>query len=156
EVDTWIGGGGVAAAAEDVGTLAYAGRGEEDFGANGVAGAFRAADEFQREPVITVADDIAEECGGRIDVVEDDVNVAVVEDVAEGGATGGDDVSESRGRGGGDLLEFFAVEIAEKQRALRPSGAPVGFVSDGVDVAVGDEEVEKAIVVEIEEAAAPA
>src|SRR5205823_6241039 len=48
-----------------------------------------------------------------------------------------------------------AVEIAKQERTLSVRGAPVGLVCDGVDVAVGDEEVEEAVIVKIDETGAP-
>src|SRR6266850_6281702 len=54
EMDARVGAGGVTAAAENVGALADAARGEEHFCADGIARARRAADQFQRKPVIFV------------------------------------------------------------------------------------------------------
>ena len=81
--------------------------------------------------------------------------MAVVEEVAEGGAAGADNRGETATCGGGNFLKFLPVDIAEQQRTLRVGGAPFGFAGDGVDVTVGDEEVEKSVIIEIEEAGAP-
>jgi len=79
EMDTRVGGGGVTAAAENVGALPNPARGEEYFCADNVALTLRAADQFQREPVIFALDDVAKKRGRRVDVVEDNVDVAIVE-----------------------------------------------------------------------------
>src|SRR5580658_5964993 len=54
EMDARIGAGAVAAAAEDIGALAEAAGREEDLRSNGIAGALRAAKQFQGEPVIRI------------------------------------------------------------------------------------------------------
>src|SRR6266850_8219597 len=56
EMDARVRRGCVAAAAENVGALADAARGEEHFCADGIARTLRAADQFQRKPVIFVLD----------------------------------------------------------------------------------------------------
>src|SRR6266566_681563 len=112
--------------------------------------------QLQGDPVVGVVDDVAKKGRGRIHVVEDHIDVAVVEDVAEGSAARANDGGQTAAGSRRDFLEFGTVEIAKKLRPLRPRRAPVAFVGDGVNVAVGDEEVEKAVVVEIEEAGAPA
>ena len=53
------------------------------------------------------------------------------------------------------LLEPRPVAVAEQQRALRPGHAPVEAVHLRIDVAVGHEQIQPAVVVEIEEARAP-
>ena len=58
---------------------ANAARGEEDLCADSVARTLRGADQFQRKPVIFVLGDVAKKSGRRVDVIEDNVDVAVVE-----------------------------------------------------------------------------
>jgi len=53
EVEAEVGGGSVAAAAKDVGALANAARGEEDFGADGVAGTPKGVTFRGRSPTAT-------------------------------------------------------------------------------------------------------
>src|SRR5207244_10857987 len=93
--------------------------------------------------------------GGRVHSSEDNVDVAVVEEIAESGAGSGNDGGEAAACGGRNFLELCAVKIAKKLRALGPGGAPFCVVGDGVDVAVGNEDVEKAIVVKVEKTGAP-
>ena len=106
--------------------------------------------------MVGVVDDVAKKSGSGVEVVEDHIEVTVVEEVAEGGAARANDGSEAAAGGGRDFLKSEAVEIAKKLRALGPGGAPIALVGDGINVAVGDKKIEKAIVVEIKKAGAPA
>src|SRR5260370_42514235 len=99
---------------------------------------------------------VAEEGGRGVDIVQDYVDMAIVEKVAEGCPAGADNGGEAATRGGGDLLEIVAVDIAGKERALGVGGAPVGLVGGGVGVAGGDEQVEQRVIVEIEKPSTPA
>ena len=96
------------------------------------------SDQLQCDPVVGVVDDVAKKSRGRVEVVEDDVDVAVVEEVAKSGAARADDGSETAAGGRRDFLKFGAVEIAKKLRTLGPGCAPIALVSDGINVAVGD------------------
>src|SRR5258705_12428313 len=98
---------------------------------------------------------VAEEGGQRVEIVQNYVYMAIVEKVAEGRTAGANDGGEAATRGGGGLLEFLAGEIAKKERGLGVRSAPLGFFGDRGDLAVGDEGIEKSVVVEIEEARAP-
>ncbi len=150
-----VGIGGVAGAAVDVGALADSAGGQEYFCADGVAGTFGAADELQGDPVVVVLYDVAQEGGWRVHVINDDVNVAVVEEIAEGGAAGGNHGGKAAAGGGWDLAKLATVEVAEELGTLRPGGSPVEAVYADVDVAVGDEGVEQAVVVEVQETVSP-
>src|SRR5205085_9392703 len=108
-----------------------------------------------RDPVVGRFCYVAKEGGKRIKVVEDYVDVAVVEKIPEGGASGADDGCQTTAGGGGNLGKLFAVEIAVEKRALRVGRAPVGVICNRVDMSVGDEEIEQAVVVEVQEAGPP-
>ncbi len=76
EVEAGIGAGCVTTAGEDVCALANAVNGEEDFGADGVAGRLEAGNwrrrlcnQFQTEPVVGGLGYIAEKRGSGIDVI---------------------------------------------------------------------------------------
>ena len=98
---------------------------------------------------------VAEEGWRAVHVVDDDVDAAVVEEVAEGHAAGDGEFGEAAAFDGRDELEL-AADVVEELGALGPGGAPVLLVDGGVDVAVDDEEVEPAIVVVVEEGGTPA
>src|SRR5579859_3140702 len=155
EMDALVRAGTVASAAEHIGALADSSGRQEHFCADGIAGALGTADEFQGQPVVGVLDHVPKQGRRGIHIVEDNVDVAVVEEIAESGAASRNDGGESAACRGRNFLEFCAVEIAKKLRALGPRGAPFCAVGDGVDVAVGDEDVQKAIVVKVEKAGAP-
>src|SRR5260370_33157648 len=82
--------------------------------------------------------------------------MAIVEKVAESCPAGANNGGEAAAHGGGDFLESLAIDIAEKQGALGVGGAPVGLVSNGIDVAVSAEQVEKPVIVKIEKTSGPA
>ena len=62
---------------------------------------------------------------------------------------------EAATRRGRHLFESRPVAIVEEQRALRPGHAPVEAVHLRIDVTVGHEQIEPAIVVVVEKAGAP-
>ena len=88
EVDAGVGGAGEGATGEDVGALADAVGGEVHGGSDGVAWAFGAADEPQGDPVVFGLGDVAEEAWGGVEIVDDGIEVAVVEEVSDGEAAG--------------------------------------------------------------------
>src|SRR6185437_3693158 len=90
-----------------------------------------------------------------IDIVDDHVDVPIIGEVAKRRTPACDDVSQTASRGGWNFLEFGAIEIAEKLRPLRPGGAPILQVHLRIDVSIDDENVEQAVVVEVEEAGSP-
>jgi hypothetical protein len=59
--------------------------------------------------VVGVLDYVAEEGGRGVEVIEDYVDVAAVEEVAEGSASGADDRGQAAARGRRDFGELFAV-----------------------------------------------
>src|ERR1700680_3346072 len=82
--------------------------------------------------------------------------MAVVEKIAENGTARRDDDCEAAAGSWRDFLEFGTVQISEELGALRPSCAPIRLVRDRIDVAVGNENIKEAVIVEVEEAGAPA
>src|SRR2546430_11632197 len=92
--------------------------------------------QLESDPVIAVANHVAKQRGGRIEVVEDDVDVAVVEEVTESSPARADYGGEAAAGGGRNLLKLCPVEIAEKLWTLRPSGAPVALVGNGINVTI--------------------
>ncbi len=91
-----------------------------------------------------------------VDAVDDYVEVAIVVVVSEGGAASGCGVGDAGAGLRGDLFELAVAEVAIEILVLRIGGIDVGAFDLGVDVAVGHEDVEPAIVVHVEEAYAPA
>ncbi len=89
--------------------------------------------------MVAVADDVAKKCGRRIQVVQNDVNVTIVEQIAEGRAPRAVDCTEAAACGGRHFLKFGAIQVVEELRALGPGDAPVALVGYGIDVTIGDE-----------------
>lgn len=94
EVGAHVGGGGVAAAGEDVSTLAGAVSGQVEGRADSVARRLGTTDEAEGYPVIFVGVNVAQERWRCIYVVDDGVHATVVEEVADGQAAGGKDLGE--------------------------------------------------------------
>ena len=69
-------------------------------------------------------DDVAEERGRGVHVIDDDVDLAVIEEVAVGHAARDGDLRKASAFDGGNEREL-AVLVVEEQRTLRPGGAPV-------------------------------
>ena len=91
-----------------------------------------------------------------VDAVDGDVEVAVVVVIAEGAAASWSVFHDSRAALVGDFFEAAVAEIAIEIFVLGVFEVGFGFVDFGIDVAVGHEDVEPAVVVHIEEADAPA
>ena len=105
--------------------------------------------------MISVLDHVAEQCRRGINVVDDHVDVSIIKEVAKCRTPACDYVRQTASRGGWNFLEFGAIEIAEKLWPLRPGGAPILQVHLRIDVAIDDEDVEQAIVIEVQEAGSP-
>src|SRR5262249_10030040 len=136
EVQALVGAGGVAASAEDVEALAHASGGEVGGRSDGVARALGTAHQPERDPVVRVLGLVAQEHGWAFQVVDDHVDLAAIEEVAEGGAAAGDGLGQAAAGGGRHYVEVRAVAVVEEQHTLRPGGPPVGLVHSPVDVAV--------------------
>ncbi len=63
--------------------------------------------------MVQVVDDVAKKGRGRIHVVEDHIDVAVVKEVAEGGAARANDRGEAAAGDRRNFLKFGAVEIVK-------------------------------------------
>src|SRR6185369_190239 len=90
-----------------------------------------------------------------IDDVDDGVELAIVEEIADGKAMSGDDARQSGAFDRGNLIELFACHIAQEQRPLSVARSPRHLVDERIHVAVGGDEVLPAIIVEVEERIAP-
>ena len=145
----------VAAAAADFLPLLAVGGDEAHQRADGVAVRLR-AHELQRHPMALAGLIEAEEIGRVVQVVDDDVDVAVVVEVGKGGAAAGLRRRHRRAELLGDVGEAPVAEVAIDDFALLVAGFGLELPHLGIDVAVDEEQIEPAIAVEIEEADAPA
>src|SRR5437899_4027892 len=66
----------VAAATQHVAALAQACGGEKYDGSGGVSGALRTADQLQQQPVVAIANDVAQQGGWPVEIVHHYVDVA--------------------------------------------------------------------------------
>src|SRR5580698_2367819 len=98
---------------------------------------------------------VAEQDGRGVEGVDHDVDLSVVEEVSEGGATTGRHHGEAGVLYGRDELELFAFHVAIEKRALGEGGAPVVFIDSRVDVAVDHHEVFPTVVVVVDELGGP-
>ena len=99
--------------------------------------------------MIVVLHDIPQQCGRGVYIVDHDIDAAVVEKVSESRATSRDDIGQAAAGGGGYLAKPGSIQITKQLRALCPSCAPVLPIDAGINVAVGDEDISQAIVVEV-------
>ncbi len=132
-----------------------------DAGADGVAVGY-GADEVQSEPMVLVFGEVDEEHGVVAEVVDDGFDASVVEEVGGGKAAAGTRVGQGGAGGFADVLELDwpcatdAAEVVVEEAGFAIEGAQLGGVNLGIDVAVDDEEVGPAVVVDVGEHGAPA
>src|SRR2546425_7120298 len=114
------------------------------------------ADQLDLEPIVLRREIAAEKLGIIVDGIDDDVEVAVIVEIAEGAAARGDGNGDAGAGLGGDVGETAVAEIFVEQLLLRVAGFGLELLDFGIDVAVANENVGPAIVVHVEKAAAPA
>ena len=91
EVNAGVIVGDKAAAAEHVSPLLDASGGEVHRGADRISGTFWSPGQAQFHPMMVIGVHVAQECGHGVEVVDDGVDAAVVEEIAESGAACRDD-----------------------------------------------------------------
>src|SRR5260370_30908015 len=82
--------------------------------------------------------------------------IGSVVEVAEGGASRGNGIGDARSGMHRYIFEPPVTQVAIEKFALGVSGLGLQLFDLGIDVAVADQDVGPAVVVEIEKAAAPA
>ena len=93
--------------------------------------------------------DIAKKRGSAIDIIQYNVDAAVVEQVAESRATRRENIGQPAAGRGRNFAEFHSVEISKQLRPLCPGRAPVLLIHARVDVPIRDEDVGQPVIVEI-------
>src|SRR5205807_8869325 len=88
------------------------------------------------DPVVLVAAVVAQERGRIVHVQNQDVDVAVIVIVAEGGAPAGEALADPRTYPGGYVLELPVAQVPIHQAWHLERGVEVGLVDFRVDVAV--------------------
>ena len=100
--------------------------------------------------MVAIADAVDQQPGGCVNVGDDDVDVTVVVDVAKRGAAADFEQLEQRSRLRRDILESSIAQIAEEELRFAVGKPLLAALLDRFDRAVGNEQVQPAIVVEIE------
>ncbi len=139
----------VASPADHVGALPNASGSHKNLRADGIPRTFWSANQFKCDPMVPVRYNVSEERRRRVHVVQDNVNVAVVEEIAKRRTARGNDIRQAAPCCGRNFLKLSAIEIAEQLRSLRPGCAPVALVHRGVNVAIGQENVQESIIIEV-------
>jgi hypothetical protein len=106
--------------------------------------------------VVVVGIHIAEEHRRPVDGAYDDIDLAVVEEIAKGRAATRNHIREAGPGHGRNVFEFAIFEIVEQQRPLRIAGAPVMIARVWIDMAVDLEDIQPSIVVVVDKSGAPA
>src|SRR5258706_6096537 len=154
-MDTQVRARAVASATHDVSALANSARCQEDRRTDGIARAPGASNQFEGNPVIAVFHHVTQQRRNGIHIIEDNIDVAIIEEVSERSASGGHDEGQAASGCRRHLLELSAIQIAEKLRAVGPGSAPITLINCRIYVAISDEYITEAIVVEIEETSTP-
>ena len=85
-----------AAAAEDVSALRLVGGCQIDRSADSIARAFWSSQQSQLYPVMAVVIDVAQQGRRRIEVIQDNIDLAVVKQIAKSGAPRGNNDCKAR------------------------------------------------------------
>ncbi len=97
---------------------------------------------------------IAQQHWNGIDRIHDNIDLAVVEQVAKCGAAGRSHNRQSGSFDGGHQFKLPGFQVMEQQRALRIRRAPALAVDFWIDMAIHNEQILPPVVVVIEETVA--
>ena len=104
----------VAPATDDISALAKTSRGYENFRADGIPRTLWSAYQFEREPMVAVSYHVPEQCGCRIHIVQNDVDVTVVEKVAKRRTPRGNHIGQATSGRRQNFLKLGPIEIAKQ------------------------------------------
>src|SRR4030095_16904042 len=110
------------------------------------------SDTLHHQPVVPVPALVAQQGGPGIQVVHDDVDVAVVVQITERASASVIFSHDSRSRLRGNVFEAALAQIAIENAALFVGDMQLAARQLSVDMAIGDENVLPAVVVEIKKA----
>src|SRR5439155_1759819 len=126
-----------------------------DARADAAAIGFR-ADGFDFDPVVGGAGIATQQLRKIVDGVDDDVEVAVIVEVAEGASARGDRRGNSGASVIGNIFEAPVAQIFVEQLALRITRFSLELLDFGINVTVANEDVGPAVIVHVKKTAAPA
>src|SRR5256885_8104868 len=108
------------------------------------------------DPIVFVSGVAADELRRSVDAIDDEVEIAVIVEIAEGTTARGGGSRNSSAGVERDVFEVAVAQIAIEKLSLRIASFGGELFDFGIDVAVADEDVGPTVVVKIEKAAAPA
>src|SRR5438309_1314801 len=114
------------------------------------------ADGFDFDPVVGGAGIATKQLRKIVDGVDDDVEVAVIVEVAEGASARGDRRGNSVASVIGNIFEAPVAQIFVEQLALRITRSSLELLDLGINVTVANEDVGPAVIVHVKKTAAPA
>src|SRR4029453_9511724 len=136
----------VAAVASDFSGLPAAACIDSNPRSNPVSIAFR-TDQANRHPVVALRRVVPEKSRAVVQIEDDHVDVAIVVVVAERSTATRPLQEEPAAHFGGDVAKAFAAQVSKQLLRLQVRRAQILTVDVGIHVAVGDEQIEEAVVV---------
>ena len=147
----------ITAAAQHVSALAHVRRIQIYGSADRIARTARASNEFQLYPMMMIGVHVAQQNRHAIHVVDDDADLAIVEDVSEGCAARYADSCKPRPFNRRNQLKLAVLQVVIKQGTLRVTLSPFRMTIDfRVYVSIDDEQIFPSVVVVIEKSIAEA
>ena len=108
------------------------------------------------DPVVIQLRIATQELGIVVDRVDDHVDVAIVVEVAEGTASGCNWIGDPGPHLQRNVCKMAVAQVSIEQLTLWVSSLGLQLLNFGIHMPIADQDVGPAIVIEIEEAAAPA
>src|SRR5438105_4065009 len=105
--------------------------------------------------MVGILDHVTQEYRGRVDHVQHDINVPVVEQIAERGSTRRNYYGQSATCGRRYLLKFCTIHVAKQERALCARRTPILLVHARIYMPVGYEQIKQTVVVVVKKTGPP-
>src|SRR5262249_24832344 len=113
------------------------------------------ADQLHLNPRIVQARIATNQLGWSVNAIHDEVDVAIVVEVSKSAPARRRGCAQPRAANFRHVLEFAVAQVAVKQLWLRVASLGMELLRLGVHVAIAEQDVRPAIIVEIEKAAPP-
>src|ERR1700761_8539067 len=95
--------------------------------------------------------DIAQQRRREIHIVDDNIDPAIIEEVAKGCTARRNDKGKTRSFDRWHQVKVLALLVVKQQGAFGVGGTPVVLVDHGINVAVDEKQIFPAVVVVVEE-----
>src|ERR1019366_1876825 len=155
EVNARIGARTIASSAVHIAALPYATSSDEGLGADPVSRTLRAPHQLECNPVIVVLHHIAKQGGSRVHIVDYDIDVPVIEQVSKSSTAGCNYVSEPASGCWWNLLKHSSIAVTEELRPLCIADAPILLIHPRIDMSISYKNIQKTIVIKIQESRSP-